>query len=360
MTSRRIFRFSPTSSRILRKARLSGPLSEAASETIELHPATTASELPAIALSGEFDRIKQPRHQIPMAQLETALSGGPTMHAATIGYRFTNALLADGSIYVGYRYETVAQRPRYPLIFGAVSEYDTAQLCADAGADVFFGRWLINSLTKELLAQEQCMQPINQPNAIRIHEAGYRSLLNLYADAPDRALFTNLWIVDDRGYNTDHVRRFRALRQRLPQSKRRPDKLVYLGRGKIGVPGRDIAAEETLQDTLANAGFTIIHPELMSAWQIQRALGDARLVLAVEGSAIAHALLAMPSGGAIVTLQPDNRFSTAHKSIAEFAGIRFAFLVATSTNLGLSVDDQRLMRLIDVVQQELSRCSAPF
>ena len=80
---------------------------------------------------------------------------------------------------------------------------------------------------------------------------------------------------------------------------------------------------------------------------------SARIVVAVEGSALAHAMVAMPSGGCIVTIQPSNRFSSAFKSVAEFAGILFAYIVAEASGQQLRLSTERLLRLLEVVDKRI-------
>jgi len=346
----------PIWARVLRKLKVGEEINDIAAEHIEICAAETTEERPAIALPDEFDRVLKPRHNISIVELAAAVAGGPTMHGPTVAYRFRDVLLADGSIYVGFRYEQVAKFRRRPIIFGHFPEYETAQLCADSGSDIFFGHWLCDSLAKEMLAKERGLRPLNQPNDLRIHEQGYRSILGMTADMPQTAYIRDLWTVDDRGYNSDHVRRFRALRTKLRETREaetKASRLIYLGRGRTGESGRNLQNEQEIQAALDATGFDAIHPEEIAPPEIRDALMYARIVVSVEGSALAHAVLALPEGSAIVVIQPANRFSHAFKSVSEFAGIRFAYIVAEQRGTQLWLDPARLIKLIEMVDGQI-------
>lgn len=346
-----IFSIAPTWSRLRSKiTRRQIPLAKFSIEQFEISPGLEVETHPALALPDEFERVKGTRAYTSLGEQSTIVKGGLHYHLPTIAYRHRNALLADGTIYVGGAFERVASfRPR-PILLDQAHEYSEAMICADAGSDLFFGRWLCDSLAKEILASELDLPPINQAHPKRVHEDGYRTLLSLEANLPNVARIENLLLVDDRGYNEDHVRRFKQLRARLrARSNSTTSKLIYLGRGQIAVSGRGIHNELEVETALRSLGFIIIQPESMAPREIYEALKDARIVVAVEGSALAHAQLSMPEGSAMIAIQPSNRFSTAHKAVAEAAGMRFGYVVADADQSGLMVDVYRLCRTIELV-----------
>lgn len=326
-------------------------MSDCAQEYLEISPELIVEELPAIALPGEFERVTGVRPYTTLEEQAVAIRGGACRHLPTIAYRYRDAIIADGTVYVRGAFENIAARRRRPVLIDQARDYSCAMLCADMGSDMFFGRWLRDSLAKEMLASERGLTPINQPHPKRLHESGYRSMLDLHADMPRVARIRDLWVVDDRGYNHDHVRRFRLLRERLrPLARGHGPEYVYISRGTIAEAGRSIQNAAAVEDALCAQGFAVIHPEAMEPEAIRQALAYAKIVVAVEGSALAHAQLSMPEGGTIIAIQPATRFSTAHKSVAEAAGLRFGYLVAETHNNQLVVDVDRLMKTIDLIQ----------
>lgn len=340
----------PTWQRLRSKIHSVKAMPELAIERIEIAPGLEVEEKPALALPNEFDLVEKTRDYTSIDKEAIILKGGARYHLPTIAYRYRNALLADGTIYVRGGYEAITSRRRRPLIVDQAEEYSNAMICADMGSDLFFGHWLCNALAKELLASELHLEPINQPHPLRIHEAGYRSILGLQAQLPNVARIENMLLVDDRGYNQHHVRRFLELRARMrAQSGASGPEMVYLSRGQLAVSGRGIRNDPAVEAALQSLGFIVLYPEDMSAAEIHAALSHARIIVAVEGSALAHAQLAMPAGGAIIAIQPSNRFSTAHKSAADAAGIRFGYLIAKAEGEGLTVDIKRLCETIELV-----------
>lgn len=351
---RLIFSTAPTWQRLRSKIHLTIPIPELADERIQISPGLDVEEMPALALPDEFDRIKKTRDYTSLNEEAAIVQGGLRRHLPTIAYRYRNALLADGTVYVRGGFETIASCGRRPLILDRAEEYPNAMICADIGSDLFFGRWLCDALAKELLASELGLEPINQRHPMRIHEEGYRSLLGLHAHVPTIAHIENMLLVDDRGYNQHHVRRFLELRARMrARAGVSGPKMVYLGRGLLAATGRGIQNGPAVQAALRSLDVAIINPEDMSAAEIHGALSHARIVIAVEGSALAHAQLAMPAGGAMIAIQPSNRFSTAHKSAAEAAGIRFGYVIAQARGGGLTVDIHRLVKTIELVSAEV-------
>jgi len=340
----------PTWQRIRSRIHPARAMPDLAIERIEIAPGLEVEEKPALALPDEFALVEKTRDYTSIDKEAIILKGGARYHQPTIAYRYRDAFLADGTIYVRGGYAAITARRRRPLIVDQAEEYSNAMLCADMGSDLFFGRWLCDALAKELLASELGLVPINQSHPMRIHEEGYRRILGLQAHLPNVARIQNLLLVDDRGYNQHHAGRFLELRARMrAQAGVSGPEMVYLARGQLAVSGRAIQNAPAVEAMLRSLGFTILYPEEMSAAEIQAALSHARVLIAVEGSALAHAQLTMPTGGAMIVIQPSNRFSTAHKSAAEFADIRFGYLVAKAEEEGLTVDIKRLCETIDLV-----------
>jgi hypothetical protein len=146
----------PVWARALRRLRLLGEINDLAAERIEIWPAEMTMGLPAIGLAGEFDRVKNVRPYTTLAEQAAAMTGHHTHHSATVGYRLRNALIADGTLYVGSRYEAIAKMRRRPFVFGRFREYETAQLCADVGSDLFFGFLRKSKASSRSINQTAC------------------------------------------------------------------------------------------------------------------------------------------------------------------------------------------------------------
>jgi hypothetical protein len=97
-----------------------------------------------------------------------------------------------------------------------------------------------------------------------------------------------------------------------------------------------------------------LEPELSSPQQIVDTLSQASLAVSVEGSAICHALVALPATAGLVIIQPPNHFNIFNKVIGDFAQLRTGFVVADPAANGFLLDLNRLLKTIDLVIADMS------
>ena len=174
-------------------------------------------------------------------------------------------------------------------------------------------------------------------------------------DIPGHAIYLakvkSLWLIDDRGINLNRVDRFRRLRSRLGKNIRKTSvntPYVYLSRGSSGVK-RNLVNEGSITTILSGMGFDIIDPMKMTSTTIAERLRNAKVVISVEGSHSSHALLTMPTGGAILIIQPPERFLHSWKFFGDIVGLRYGFVVADPHPEGFSLEPDRLLRTLDLV-----------
>src|SRR5437868_937683 len=101
-----IFSAAPIWSRLVRTALGDRPVDDAAVERVEISPLYEVEERPALALPGEFSRVKRARHYT-LAEQALRLQGQLVQHPATVAYRVQDAIIADGTVYVGNRLESI-------------------------------------------------------------------------------------------------------------------------------------------------------------------------------------------------------------------------------------------------------------
>lgn len=349
-------RLRPITSRILRHlpAR-DADLRNSARERVELAPATTTRTVAALSLPNEIDRASGTMATSTLAFERRQAGSIEIRHAPTTAYRVDGGLVHDGTCYANGRLERLAPRRGRLFASGRLDSIEEAQLCIDVGASQYFGHWLIDALSTELLAQDRGLPALTVPNEGRLHESGYRELLGLHARAASCTWVDRLWIVDDRGYNkgrVDRLHRLRALARAGIGESRPPWRNVYIDRGHLGAD-RNLSNCDALVDVLKARGFDILRPERESPHDIARMLTTARLVVGIEGSHLNHALLAMRAGGALVAIQPPHRFNMFNNTIASFIGLRFGFVVADARANGFEVDLGRLSETLDLVERRI-------
>jgi hypothetical protein len=170
------------------------------------------------------------------------------------------------------------------------------------------------------------------------------------APIPGYARIRRLTIYSDQGQSGCKLRRYRTLRRRLRAGAvvATGPPGVFLRRGTDGEPRR-LVNEEALADRLAARGFDIIDPGALDAAEIVARTLDARMVVAVEGSHLSHALHTLADGGAWLVIQPPDRFALPYKEFADCLGMSFGFLVGSPEAGGFAVDLDEIDRMVDLL-----------
>jgi capsular polysaccharide biosynthesis protein len=121
---------------------------------------------------------------------------------------------------------------------------------------------------------------------------------------------------------------------------------VFLKRGTDGEPRR-LSNEDALIDLLDRHGFDILDCGSLSAFEIARRALDCRVVVAVEGSHLAHGAYTVADGGAFLVIQPPNRFALPYKEFADSLDLRFGFVVGEPEVGGFSVNLDEIRDMLD-------------
>lgn len=334
--------------RLLGRLRRAPGLFAVADAVEELEPGSKFETPPAICLPGEVDRVTG---FVGDEGLHRArLAGGIREEGPTLAYRFDRALLADFTVYAGGTYQVYREGSKRPVLSGKADEFDEAQLCTTACAQMYFGHFFHDSLVLEELAARRNLTPLTFTQKPWLHEPKYRQLFERQAVATSVARVRSLWLVDERMLNQGWRSRFGALRERLRSKVTSTGaRDVFITRGSL-FTGRSLANEPELAELLEQQGFTILRPEEEDPETIASVLRDARLVVCVAGSAEVHALVAMPEGATLVEIQIAPFFGTIGKILTESIGVNWAYVVAEATEAGFKLAPERLLRTLDLVR----------
>lgn len=327
-------------------------LSQAAVEEVVLHPAQETFSRAAISMPGEIDRATGSIEFSTLDEQRIWDREGMLPHGPTISYLLHNALYDRGAVYAGAYGGRIKSLRRRPIVVGSIDHVVEGQMCSGGGGERFFGHWLCDNLSSELLAADRGLHPLVGRWPVYDHEPGYRALADLHAWSIDCAIVDKLWMIDDRGYNAGRVERFRRLRSRIGAGRSPGGDIVYIGRGVTGA-ARHLINDADVREVFAQRGFVIVDPEQLQPHEIVRSLSRASVVVSVEGSALCHALVAAPASAGIVAIQPPNRLNLFNKIVADLLGMRFGYVVAEPHGQAFSVDITRLMKTIDLVAQRL-------
>jgi capsular polysaccharide biosynthesis protein len=218
---------------------------------------------------------------------------------------------------------------------------------------MWFGAYLLDDFPMEMLA----------PNETRISlevlayrdELAYRQLLELVPQPPRirRGHISQMVYYEDPGINAHKADRYRTLRARIRERKRVSTSsahgpLIYLKRGRTGDP-RMLRNEDEVENLLMRIGFEIVDPSILSVDEIVRRTMDARCVVSVEGSHKSHCIYTLADSGALVVLQPPDRFALPYKDFTDALGMRCGFVVGVQCEGGFRVVLEELERVLNVV-----------
>lgn len=314
-----------------------------------LCPAQDYRSRPALYPEGALDRIQA---LSPWRNRDTEwalIEGRGGNHAATEALEIPDVVLAGAWLYRGAARARVGHgAARLWQDLPPRRDWPEAHLVASwTGAD-FFGNFMQDSLTLEMLPPEGAPRigAVTKPYA---HAPGYRALLGLAPpDLPGHARIRRLVLYRDFAQNALKVDRYRALRARLRATlgPGQPPAGIFLRRGQSG-EARPLQNEPALMALLSGLGFDIIDPETLEPAEIARRALNAPVVVAVEGSHLAHALFTLADAGAFLVIQPPQRFAMPYKEFADCMDMRFGFVLGRPLAQGFQVDLDEIALMLD-------------
>ncbi|MNZ40342.1 hypothetical protein D3C78_578560 [compost metagenome] len=117
------------------------------------------------------------------------------------------------------------------------------------------------------------------------------------------------------------------------------------GDGDLRLLRNEIAIAEHLHKT---RGFRILDPLRTDVPTIVATCAGARVVMGVEGSQLVHGVNVLQPGGALLVLQPPNRFVSYYKFLTDRDNQHFGFVVGTPEGDGFKIDIEEVERTLDL------------
>jgi glycosyl transferase family 61 len=314
-----------------------------------LHTGEQISAPKAIALPGQYDRVRAcafgRSRKLEIAQLQ----GAPRAIGPTVRYELRDVLVANGILYGRGKQKyfnrlSAAEVPReWPKL-------DEVGLRSSFVGCQFFGHWLRDDCATHLLAADS-PTTVSMPTPPWPDRRAYLDLFGQEYAELDYAHIRRLILFEDISQNAHKVERFRSLRTRMQTTagmKEGDNEIVYIKRGGSG-KRRALLNENELIDAMSARGVHIAQPEEHSADRLISALYGARIVISIEGSQLSHALYTIRDAGAILVIQPPNRFFNSHMDWARALGIHYAVTVGQERQSGFHLPVDDLLRTIDLL-----------
>ena len=321
---------------------------------MEIADATSWPVRPPIMLPDAPDRIRGHHVDSSPERNLRHLTGATLEQGPTRVHLLRDVMIADGAVLAAGAYNRIGQGKRRFVLTGEPEQVQEAALCSDYVNQRYFGHWLKDGLAHEQLAIDRELQPLVLDRPPWTHEAGYRDLVSLHPKAVSFARCDRLWLLDDHEFNANFVERYNRIRERLRARVRAPAEpraRIFMARGRGGI-GRGLANEGEVRTALGARGFAVLEPEGMTAAAIAEKLAAARLVVSPEGSALAHAAIAMPQGAGLLTIIGAQHFNLTYKALSDVLGFRFGMAIADA------VDEQQFSQPLDALLRTIDLMEA--
>lgn len=323
-----------------------------AARTWEIAGVELSTTQPAFFLPNQLERVTGWAFASGHPQRE--MEGGIRVaHSPTTGLMLKNAWLIDGVLYNGDACSYLQPRSRhwFPLLH-VENEIDHGAVYCTYGGNKYFGQWLMDDCVTYPLAAAEGI-PITTDQPVNIHTPAYESLLNMKPSRIQSAFIKEVVIFDDVGQNRHKHNRFRSINERLLfHATAKPHPGVFILRGNTGekrILRNEMELAEHLRD---KRGFRILDPAKTDVQTILSTCAGAQTVVGVEGSGLMHGILLLQPGGAVLTLQPPNRFVFLYKHLTDRDHQHFGFVVGIAEENGFRI-------ILDEVERTLDLFPAP-
>ncbi|MEO7336124.1 MAG: glycosyltransferase family 61 protein [Caldimonas sp.] len=343
----------PFLGRACRKLGIDADYRKVAKKRWLVEPASTTQNRPAI-----FDMSALPRvtgvapdstYEFQLERLTRAV----THHPPTYAYQLVDVVMAQGNF---FKWNMV-----YPIVGGrmpAVGAVDSPEIAAGVLATTylgnkFFGHWLIDDvpLSKACAGMGTLYGHVGTDNVLSAHQQEYSRLLDYRVDHLHDAFFRELVILDQRHETASKAANYRWMRDAIRAGRKpRTNPGVMILRRASGIQ-RVLLNEDEIAEVLASRGFTIVDPMVRSVAEVIDDCLDARVVIGVEGSALAHGFFSMDPSGTLFTLQPTFKFDHFWRDRCDCVGTRYAVLLGDAAEGGFRIDPHELLGMLDALPE---------
>ena len=336
--------------------RLVGPfrgLREAASKIDVLCEEETTIGDPAIYLEGQIDKIIGVQQETTWEHELSRIRGGRRTHASTRAFTATDVSLLDGTFYKERYKSNLTLAAGTTIRSKTTTHIESAALASSVLGVKYFGHWLHDDCVTYCLAEK-----FGRPLSVRTPEwknkPEYAEIFDQDWSPTARAVIDELIFFEDFSQNSLKRARYEALRNVVRETftPTNPGGLVYLKRGQTSAR-RILNNEDRIIAALADKGVAILTAEETPLTTTVRTLLDASILITIEGSQQNHGLYTLSTKGAVVTLQPPDRFNNFAKDWLECLGMQYGFIVGDVAEDGFEINIDDLLRTIDLVKTRL-------
>lgn len=314
-------------------------------ETEVLHPEEREAVTPPALLPGMLERVTGTDEHSRLEEHLEAIQATEVTHAPVLRRMYRKAVVRRGGFATWGRVVRHDQNRGFKGISGPIEQIDTLRYCESYVSWRYFGHWLIDAVPTALIGLDS--GPAWLPPAPDWpHAVDYSEVFGLSVAPAALVQADDLIVYQDFSQGSSKRARYDVLRDRLRARFGGSGKAecVYLKRGATGTR-RVIHNEAYLIEALTARGWTVLDVATASVETLQQALLKARVVVSLDGSHLNHVQIAMPQGGAIVVLVPNDRFTSVQAGYAVANRLSVGMVVLEGTQqAGYAVSSEEVLR----------------
>lgn len=349
--------FSPLQSKLMRLGRPGVAACEVATRNWIVSPQEESESPSAVYLADELSRITGYSAHSSAVQELARLQPHTTVRRATIASRIDDAVMCGGNLYAGgYKCRMRNDRRLFARVSTEIE--DGGVPCSTWLGGLYFGHWLAEDTASKLLCE-----PFGTATEVDFvqtpHQAGYNALFGIHRHVlPDVCRVRRLTIVDSDLASSYLDAGWRRMTAAIEAAYPAPPHIgCMLLRGGSGQK-RLLLNEGEVAGRLRSMGFRVVDPSKATLAEILSATSGARIVVGVEGSQMAHGFHCLREHGAMLVLQPPDRFGCIDKDRCDRKGALYAFSVGHAETGGFRIDMDSLQRVLDMLIATLRSRSA--
>lgn len=313
-----------------------------------------------IYLEGDLEKVKKSPFGITLEQefadfKSTTYTSGPFYK-----YQLEDLLILRNRIYFNdYEYLlNPLEKPIRAYDSRDVVEYSQAAFSSMRISTVFFGHWLHEELM--LIDYIQDKQNIVTSSPITPQKKEITELFDLKVNFNPYAKISYADMYDGWQHSSMFIETLKKYKEKISLLSNDKNivsgpKAVYLKRGQSGVR-RELENESELLNLMSKTfEITSFVAEATPIEELYEAIYRADIILGVEGSQLAHGIIAGKPGAILVCIQPPYRFYNPFKNYCNDAGILYAIFVADqpSESHSFRIDIDRFGLLLDKIENHV-------
>lgn len=350
--------FVPFAGRVYRRIVGWNELEASSERVVQVSPPEQFPLPEAIFLPGQIERIRGTHSLVEGVADEVRMTLEPALsNIESLAFVVRNAVVGRGRVSTWTGYRDLSHHHSGGVVLQVREHAAEAALCSTWQGNDYFAHFLFDDAAAHPLAArfaEPFFSGARGPRAA--HCRDYLAKLGIEAVEKENIRVGRLWMFRDFALGPDKRARLQrmveALRAATPEQEARPG--AFIRRGTSGqVRVLENAAE--VEAWCVAQGFVIVDPEQQTVEEICAALRDVPLVIGVEGSQMVHALFAMARGGAMICIQPADRYNVIFRQLCAAVGLNWGFVVADGTVDGFRLDIDELSATVDLMQDRLTK-----